>query len=109
MGLGVRRSATALPQESAHLPNLVIAFQRVMSVTGNHEGHFFPVQFHLEMILLGLLGCRTKPLEHLHHIAPVNVVRRWMREELFERELGVRHTANRSATAYGSLPARISA
>lgn len=73
------------------MTNLVIIVERVMPVTGNKKGHFFSVEFHLQMFFLRLFRCSPEALEHMNNISPVNVVRCWVRKNLLESELSVWH------------------
>jgi hypothetical protein len=40
------------------------------------------MQDHLEVVLLGLIAGATELLKHVHDVAPMDVVRRGMREDL---------------------------
>ena len=71
------------------MSDLVIIFERVMTVSGDTKGHFFSVEFHLEMFFLRLFRCSPEALEHMNNISPVNVVRCWVRKNLLESELSV--------------------
>lgn len=74
------------------MSDLVIIFERVMTVSGDTKGHFFSVEFHLEMFFLRLFRCSPEALEHMNNISPVNVVRCWVRKNLLESELSVWHS-----------------
>ena len=74
------------------MSDLVIIFERVMTVSGDTKGHFFSVEFDLEMFLLRLFRCSTETLKHTHDVSPMNVVRSWVRKNLLESELSVWHS-----------------
>jgi hypothetical protein len=53
-----------------------------MALLRNWEGHLMSVQDYLEVILLGLIAGAAELLKHVHDVAPMDVVRRGMREDL---------------------------
>ena len=69
-------------QEATDLRDLVIVFEGVAALLRNWEGHLMSVQDHLEVFLLGLIAGATELLKHVHDVAPMNVVRCGMREDL---------------------------
>lgn len=74
------------------MTNLVVVFERVMPVPRDTKGHFFSVEFHLEMFFLCLFRCSPEALEHMNDISPVNIVRCRVRKNLLESELSVWHS-----------------
>ena len=79
-----RRCATVL-QEAADCGNLVITLERVSATMWNVEGHLATRQLDLEVVVLGLFGGSAERFKQLDNIAPVDVVRGGMGEELLER------------------------
>ena len=71
--------------------NFMVAAQRVVAALGNGERHFLARKFHLQVIVLGFITCAAKTFEHVDYVTPMNVVRSWVREQLFQRLLSVRH------------------
>ena len=69
----------------------MVAAQRVVAAFGNGKRHFLARKFHLQVVVLGLIACAAKTLKPVNNVAPMNVVRSWMREQLFQRLLSVRH------------------
>ena len=74
------------------MTNLVVIVERVMPVPRDSKGHFFSVEFHLEMFFLSLFRNSPETLEHMNNISPVNIVRCWVRENLLESQLSVWHS-----------------
>ena len=64
--------------------NFMVAAQRVVAALGNGERHFLARKFHLQVIVLGFIACGAKTLKHVNNVAPMNVVRSWVREQLFQ-------------------------
>ena len=83
------RRKTAVFYEVANGAYFVVAVERVIAALGNGKGHFLASKFHFQVVVLGFIACATKTLEHVDNVAPMNVVRSWMREQLFQRLLSV--------------------
>ena len=75
---------TAVFYEVANGANFVVAVKRVIAALGNGKRHFLARKFHLQVVVLGFIACATKTLEHVDNVAPMNVVRSWVREQLFQ-------------------------
>lgn len=75
--------------EVANGANFVVAVERVIAALGNGKGHFLAREFHLQVIVFGFVACATKTLEHVDNVAPMNVVRSWVREQLFQSLMSV--------------------
>ena len=80
---------TAVFYEVANGANFVVAVERVIAALGNGKRHFLAREFHLQVIVLGFIACATKTLEHVDNVAPMNVVRSWVREQLFQSLMSV--------------------
>ena len=85
----LNRGQTAIFHKMADGANFMVAAQRVVAALGNGERHFLARKFHLQVVVLGFIACAAKTFEHMDNIAPMNIVRSWMREQLFERLLSV--------------------
>ena len=85
------RSQAAVFEKMADGANFMVAAQRVVAALGNGKRHFLARKFHLQVIVLGFIACAAKTLKHVNNVAPMNVVRSWVREQLFQRLLSVRH------------------
>ena len=75
---------TAVFYEVANGAYFVVAVERVIAALGNGKGHFLASKFHFQVVVLGFIACATKTLEHVDNVAPMNVVRSWVREQLFQ-------------------------
>jgi len=84
--------ASTITKEPANVTNLVVIFERVMTVSGDTKCHFFSVEFDLEMFFLRLFRCSPETLEHMNDIPPVNIMRCWVRKNLLESDLCVWHS-----------------
>lgn len=73
------------------MSDFLVVVECVVPMMWRAKGHFLAIEFHLEMFLLGLFGGTAESLEHLHNVAPVNVVSGRMCEELLEGVLSVLH------------------
>ena len=80
---------TAVFNEVANGANFVVTIKRVIAALGNGKRHFLAREFHLQVVVFGFVTSATKTLEHVDNVAPMNVVRSWVREQLFQRLLSV--------------------
>ena len=87
--MGFFRSQATVFHEMANSANFIIAIESVIAALGNGKRHFLARKFHLQVVVLGFIACATKTLEPVDNVAPMNVVRSWVREQLFQRLLSV--------------------
>ena len=76
------RGDAAQLEESTDLGDLMIIFECVTAVLWNREGHFVAVQDHLQVFLLRFIASAPELLKHMNDVAPMDVVRCWVREDL---------------------------
>ena len=83
------RGKTAVFYEVANGANFVVTIKRVIAALRNGKRHFLAREFHLQVIVFGFVACATKTLKHVDNVAPMNVVRSWVREQLFQSLMSV--------------------
>ena len=64
------------------MPDFLVVIERVVPMVRGVEGHFLAAQLDLQVFLLGLFRRAPESLKHVHDIAPVDVVRGQVRENL---------------------------
>ena len=69
----------------------MITLERVSATMWNVEGHLATRQLDLEVVVLGLFGGSAERFKQLDNIAPVDVVRGRMGEQLLEGAAMVGH------------------